>query len=107
MFFPQGAAIEGLIDRFALIHVVKASDPGEDVPVFAFQKVAEDDGSQLFKGLREIALEITSELIALSFFDRIAAELNHLKIFQMLNSARSKGRFVIAILVGHSAYQGA
>src|SRR5215468_8685770 len=84
MFLPQRAAIEILVELCAIIHIVKAPDPDELGRIPAIEQLTEDECSHLLKSLRKIAFKIAGKLRARSFFDYVSAELNHLKIFQMV-----------------------
>src|SRR5262249_17161894 len=84
MFLPQRAAIEILVDLCAVIHIVKAPDPDELSRIPAIEQLTEDERPHLLKSLRKIAFKIAGELRARSFFDCVSAELDHLKVFQMV-----------------------
>jgi len=80
MLLPHWPVIEGCIDCGAGIDVVKTSDPGKTTRIVALEELTARECPQLLEGLGKKTLKILREMLALSLFDCVAAELNDLKV---------------------------
>src|SRR5215510_6935 len=104
MFPPQWAIIETRIDHGAGVSVLKTSHPCKHGRVLALEELPERYCAHLLKGFGKIAFKIFGEVFPLAFLDRIATELDDLKILQVFYAIHN---FVPRILTGLSECRGA
>src|SRR5262245_16547228 len=83
MFSPQWAVIETCVDHGAGVSVLKTPHPCKPDRIFALEELPERYRAHLLKGFRKITFKIFGEVFPLALLDRIAAELDDLKILQV------------------------
>src|SRR6185312_14825460 len=64
--------------------------PGEARVLAALAEGAEHDGAELLQRLREVALEVTHEMLALAGTGLVAAELDGLEVSQVLHGIHGR-----------------
>ena len=101
MLFPEWPIIKSGVHYRTSLNRVETSNPCEAGLIAAFKERTSRDRPQLLKRFGKIAFKILSEMLALSFLNGVAAELDVLKIVQMGRGFRERLRRGLGRLSNH------